>query len=321
MGILVTGGAGFIGSHLIERLLAAGRACLCVDSFDGFYAEAVKRRNLAGCMSHPDFVLLEADIRDPDAYRRIEREMAVDLIVHLAARAGVRPSLQDPLLYEEVNVGGTLRLLEFARRKGIERFLFASSSSVYGNNRKIPFHEDDRVDGPISPYAATKRAGELLAHTYAHLYGIGCTCLRFFTVYGPRQRPEMAIHQFTRKIDRGEAITLFGDGSTERDYTYVTDILQGVERAMEGIDGFQLFNLGESRTVPLKELIRLIEKALGKTARVETMPEQPGDVRRTCADIGKARAELDYNPTVPVDAGIPLFVEWYESVKDGPPEP
>ena len=312
----MTGGAGFIGSHLLERLLSEGHDCLCVDNFDDFYPEAIKRTNLRGCLANPRFRLIESDIRDPDTYGKIEQTMEISTIVHLAAKAGVRPSLEQPVLYEQVNVHGTMLLLDFARRKRIDRFVFASSSSVYGNNEKIPFHEEDRVDRPISPYAATKKAGELLAHTYVHLYGMACTCLRFFTVYGPRQRPEMAIHKFSRKIDAGEPVPVFGDGSSERDYTYISDILQGVMAAMDRFDGFQTINLGDSRTVSLKDLIRSIEKALGKKARVEWMPEQPGDVRRTCADIQRARDRLGYVPKVPIEEGIARFVQWVRAVQE-----
>lgn len=315
MGILVTGGAGFIGSHLLERFLEEGQDCLCVDNFDEFYPEAIKRANLQGCLSNPRFRLLESDIRAPGTYRKIDRTMEISTIVHLAARAGVRPSLEQPLLYEEVNVHGTMMLLDFARRKKIGRFVFASSSSVYGNNEKIPFHEEDRVDRPISPYAATKKAGELLAHTYAHLYGLACTCLRFFTVYGPRQRPEMAIHKFTRKIDAGEPVPVFGDGSSERDYTYISDIIDGVVAAVARLDGFQTINLGDSRTVSLMKLIESIEKALGKKAQLAWMPEQPGDVRKTFADIRTARERLGYLPAVPIEEGIGRFVEWYRATK------
>lgn len=311
MGILVTGGAGFIGSHLVERLLELGHACVCLDNFDPFYPEVIKRRNLETCAVHPNFRLVEGDLRDPEAYQRVARTMEISTIVHLAARAGVRPSLEQPLLYSEVNLIGTMRLLEFARQKGIRRFVFASSSSVYGNNEKVPFHEDDRVDWPISPYAATKKAGELLCHTHAHLYGMDVTCLRFFTVYGPRQRPEMAIHKFTRRIDRGEPIPLYGDGLSERDYTYISDIIQGVVGAIENVSGYEIVNLGESRTVRLRELIERIETALGKKARIERLPDQPGDVRRTYADVGRARQRYGYNPQVPIEEGIPRFVEWY----------
>ncbi|MEW6439701.1 MAG: GDP-mannose 4,6-dehydratase [bacterium] len=311
MGILVTGGAGFIGSHLLERLLAEGHACVCLDNFDPFYAEPIKQRNLEACRSYKSFRLVRADLRDAEAYRTVERTMEISTIVHLAARAGVRPSLEQPLLYGDVNLNGTLRLLEFAREKGVRRFIFASSSSVYGNNEKVPFHEDDRVDWPISPYAATKKAGELLCHTYAHLYGIACTCLRFFTVYGPRQRPEMAIHKFTRSIDRGESIPLYGDGSSQRDYTFISDILQGVLGAIERVQGYEVVNLGESRTVALRELIERIEQAIGKKALIRRLPEQPGDVRKTCADIGRARERYGYDPRVPIEEGIPRFVDWY----------
>jgi len=311
MGILVTGGAGFIGSHLVERLLELGHPCVCLDNFDPFYPEQIKRRNLAACAGHPNFRLVEGDLRDPEAYQRVARTMEISAIVHLAARAGVRPSLEQPLLYSEVNLIGTMRLLEFAREKGIRKFVFASSSSVYGNNEKVPFHEDDRVDWPISPYAATKKAGELLCHTHAHLYGMDITCLRFFTVYGPRQRPEMAIHKFTRRIDRGEPIPLYGDGLSERDYTYISDIIQGVVGAIENVSGYEIVNLGESRTVRLRELIERIEAALGKKAHIERLPEQPGDVRRTYADVSRARQRYGYNPQVSIEEGIPRFVEWY----------
>ncbi len=317
MGTLVTGGAGFIGSHLVERLLEEGRPCVCVDNFDDFYDVSIKRRNIAKALESRDFVLVEGDITEAETYRKIEAVMEINEIVHLAARAGVRPSLEQPLLYEHVNLHGTMMLLEFARRKEIDRFLFASSSSVYGNNEKVPFHEDDRVDHPISPYAATKKAGELLVHTYAHLYGIACTCLRFFTVYGPRQRPEMAIHKFTRLIDEGKPIPMFGDGTSERDYTYISDIIQGVTAALDRLEGYQIINLGESQTISLRDLIALIERALGKKARIERLPNQPGDVRRTFADIGRARERLGYAPAVPVEEGIPLFVEWYRSMRRG----
>jgi len=316
MGILVTGGAGFIGSHLIGALLAQGRACACLDNFDTFYAPRIKGRNIEEFLSHPDFRLVEGDIRDQESLTRAAGAMDISFIVHLAARAGVRPSLMEPLLYQDVNITGTMNVLEFARRREIKHLVFASSSSVYGDNEKVPFHEDDRVDHPISPYAATKKAGELLCHTYAHLYGIDITCLRFFTVYGPRQRPEMAIHAFTRKIDEGAPLQIFGDGTSQRDYTYISDIIDGVVRAMDRLSGYQIFNLGESKTVSLVEVINLIEDALGKKARLENLPPQPGDVLRTYADITRARQCLDYRPKVTIQKGIPRFVKWFRSMKE-----
>jgi UDP-glucuronate 4-epimerase len=317
VGILVTGGAGFIGSHLIERLLKDGRACVCLDSFDTFYSPEIKRKNIEGFRAHPDFRLVEGDIRDPHSLTQATKAMEISSIVHLAARAGVRPSLEQPLLYQDVNINGTMNLLECARQTGIKKLVFASSSSVYGNNEKVPFNEDDRVDHPISPYAATKKAGELLCHTYYHLYGIAVTCLRFFTVYGPRQRPEMAIHAFTRKIEEGRPIQIFGDGTSQRDYTYISDIIDGVIQAVNRINGYQIFNLGESKTVSLMQLIAHIEDALGKRAHVERLPEQPGDVLRTYADVSRARQYLEYDPKVTIQQGIPRFVQWFRMIRKG----
>ena len=310
--ILVTGAAGFIGSHLCERLVSTGRDVVGLDNFDEFYDPAVKRRNVRRLLDSGSFELVEGDIRDPDA---LDRLPDVSMIVHLAARAGVRPSIEQPMLYQDVNVMGTQRLLEMCRRRGITQFVFGSSSSVYGNNEKIPFAESDPVDHPISPYAATKRAGELLCHTYRHLFDIGTVCLRFFTVYGPRQRPDLAIHKFTRLMSEDRAIQQFGDGSTKRDYTHIGDILQGVEAAMDWLvsnpGAFEIVNLGESDTVELSRLIDLISSALGVTPRIERLPGQPGDVERTFADISKARSLFGYDPRTPIDRGIPEFVDWY----------
>ncbi len=311
--VLVTGGAGFIGSHLAERLLARGDRVVLLDCFDSFYDPAVKRRNAAAVLrGAPEgrCVLVEADIRDARALDDLLARHPVDAVVHLAARAGVRPSIADPLLYEDVNVKGTCVLLEACRRNGVRRFLFGSSSSVYGDSTPSPFSEEARVDRPVSPYAATKVAGELLCYTYHHLHGLDVTCLRFFTVYGPRQRPEMAIHKFARCILSGEPLTRFGDGRSERDYTYVDDILDGVTRALDRVGGYAVYNLGESRRVALSDLIRLLEEAIGRRARVEPMSDQPGDVRVTCADIGRARAELGYDPRVAIEEGIGRFVAW-----------
>jgi len=316
--ILVTGAAGFIGSHLVERLVGAGRGVVGLDNFDEFYDPSVKRRNLAALEDEPRFELVEGDIRDPALLEALPDD--IDSIVHLAARAGVRPSIAEPMLYQDVNVTGTQRLLELARRREIRRFVFGSSSSVYGNNEKVPFSEDDPVDRPISPYAATKRAGELLCHTYRHLFGIGCVCLRFFTVYGPRQRPDLAIHKFTRLMSAGEPIPRFGDGSTKRDYTHIDDILQGVEAAIAWLEAnpgaFEIVNLGESETVELSRLIVLIADALGVEPRVVELPPQPGDVERTFADITRARELFGYAPATPIERGIPGFVAWYRSVSE-----
>lgn len=309
---LVTGAAGFIGSHLSERLLSGDWRVVGLDSFDTFYDPAVKRRNLAKCGANPNFSLVEGDIRDVAAVNRA-LSGGVDVVVHLAARAGVRPSIEDPLLYQDVNVNGTCVMLEAARRHNVARFIFASSSSVYGNNENVPFSEKDNVDNPISPYAASKKAGELLCHTFHHLYGMNITCLRFFTVYGARQRPDLAIHKFTRLIDGGRPIQMFGDGSMMRDHTYIDDILSGVLAAIERCNGFKIYNLGESEPVSLRDLIAAIENAVGKKAIVERLPVQPGDVDRTFADIALARAELGYQPRTSIHAGLAKFVEWYRT--------
>lgn len=311
MKILVTGGAGFIGSHLVEKLLARGDEVVCLDDFNDAYDPAIKRKNIAPSVSRRSFFLIEGDIRDQGLLKKIGARHPFDLIVHLAARAGVRESLRDPLLYEQVNCGGTLNLLEFARENGVTRFIFASSSSVYGANSKIPFSEDDRVDQPISPYSATKRACELLCYMYHRLYGMNITCLRFFTVYGPRQRPEMAIHRFARMISRGDPIEVFGDGTSRRDYTYIDDIIAGVTKAMETPFPFEIFNLGESRTIELKKLIKLIEHALGRAAVIQRMPPQAGDVPATYADITRAKEMLGYRPRVAIEEGIERFVSWF----------
>jgi UDP-glucuronate 4-epimerase len=316
--VMVTGAAGFIGSHLCERLLSRGHDIVGVDNFDDFYDPEVKRRNISTLMDQRAFGVVEADIRDATALESIAGDF--EMIVHLAARAGVRPSIEQPVLYQDVNVAGTLQLLEFARRRGVRNFVFGSSSSVYGNNRKVPFSEDDPVDHPISPYAATKRAGELMCHTYAHLFGIGCICLRFFTVYGPRQRPDLAIHRFTRLLSAGERIQQFGDGTTRRDYTHIGDILQGIEGAMDFLKSnagaFEILNLGESQTVELSRLIGLISDALGVEPEIDRLPNQPGDVDQTYADISRARRLLGYDPATPIETGIPQFVEWYRASQE-----
>ncbi len=310
--ILVTGAAGFIGSHLCERLLEQGRDVIGFDNFDSFYDPAVKRQNLAGCATQSGFSLIEGDIRDAGAVAPAVAG-GVDAIVHLAARAGVRPSIENPLLYQEVNVGGTAVMLEAARKHNIPRFIFASSSSVYGNNAKVPFAESDPVDHPISPYAATKKAGELMCHTYHHLFGVNMTCLRFFTVYGARQRPDLAIHKFTRLIESEKPIPVFGDGTMKRDHTYVDDIIAGVVSAIDRCSGYHVYNLGESRPVSLSDLIAAIERALGRKAIIDRQPLQPGDVEKTYADVTLAMRELDYKPATDLSVGLARFVEWFRA--------
>jgi UDP-glucuronate 4-epimerase len=293
-------------------LLSRGDDVVAIDSFDDFYDSAVKRRNISGVLSRPRFRLVEGDIRDFNAVDEA-LQCRPDAIVHLAARAGVRPSMAQPMLYQDVNVRGTLTLLEAVRTLRGVRFVFASSSSVYGNAAKVPFSEDDRVDEPISPYAATKRSGELLCYTYHHLFGMPVTCLRFFTVYGPRQRPDLAIHQFVRLIEDGGPLTVFGDGSMSRDFTYVDDIIDGVVRAVDRCAGFRIYNLGESQPVSVQELVRLIEEATGKRATVNYAPPQPGDVDRTYADVTRACRELDYRPSTDICTGLRRFVDWFRS--------
>ena len=311
--ILVTGGAGFIGSHLVDSLLAENVwRVTVVDDFNDFYSPTMKRDNVSAHIRNPSYRLVEADIRDREALKRVFNNMAFSTIVHLAARAGVRPSLTKPQLYAETNITGTLNLLELAREHNVRQFVFGSSSSVYGINAKVPFSEDDPIRQPISPYAATKAAGELLCHTYAHLYGIRCIALRFFTVYGARQRPDLAIHKFARLIDEGKPIPVFGDGTTRRDYTYIDDIIAGVRASVDyTLSDYETINLGESRTVELRELIELLEKTLGKSARIERQSAQPGDVPQTFADITKARRLLGYNPQTQIEEGIGRFIEWF----------
>lgn len=312
---MITGGAGFIGSHLATLLLAEGDwEVTIVDDLNDFYDPAVKRANLQAVRRTGEFNFIEADIRNSEALAAVFDENAFDCIVHLAARAGVRPSLSQPKLYAETNINGTLNLLELARAYEVPQFVFGSSSSVYGINSKVPFSEDDRINQPISPYAATKAAGELLCHTFSHLYGFRTVCLRFFTVYGARQRPDLAIHKFTKLISDGRPIQVFGDGSTRRDYTYIDDILQGVRASMD-YEGstHEVFNLGESETTELSRLIELIEESLGKKAVIDRREMQPGDVPITFADISKARRLLNYNPHTKIEQGIPKFVEWFQT--------
>ncbi|MBI3447984.1 MAG: GDP-mannose 4,6-dehydratase [Acidobacteria bacterium] len=315
--VLVTGGAGFIGSHLCERLLARGDRVVALDNFDPFYDEAIKRDNVAAALAHPRYRLITGDIRSAATVDEVLGAERFDVVVHLAARAGVRPSIAEPALYSDVNLTGTSVLLEACRRHGPRRFVFGSSSSVYGDANKVPFAESDPVTHPVSPYAATKAAGELLCYAHHHVHALDVTCLRFFTVYGPRQRPEMAIHKFAREILEGRPLPRYGDGSTERDYTYVDDIIEGVVRAMDRVSGFHIYNLGESRRVPLSSLIAILEREIGTPAKIQAMPNQPGDVRMTWADVSRAREELGYDPKVPIEEGIRRFVAWLKDRRPG----
>jgi len=310
----VTGGAGFIGSHLVDRLLADGAEVIVVDNFDPFYSRAIKEANLAGALRHPRCRLVELDIRDGPGVAALVDRVRPDVIVHLAARAGVRPSIADPALYAEVNVLGTVRWLEAAcRLEPRPRFVYASSSSVYGDRPDAPFRETDPVDLPISPYAATKKACELLAFTFHHLHGLPVTGLRFFTAYGPRNRPDLAIAQFTGLIDRGEPVPVFGDGTTRRDYTFIADLVDGIIRAIERCTGHHLYNLGNSDPVELRRLVAAIGQALGKTPVLRHLPEQPGDVRQTYADITRAAAELGYAPKTAIAEGLAQYIAWYRA--------
>jgi UDP-glucuronate 4-epimerase len=310
--VLVTGGAGFIGSHVVEKLLAGGDEVVVLDNFNDFYDTAIKRANAARLrVPGRDAAVVEGDIRDAKLVAGLFAEHRFDSVVHLAAMAGVRPSLRDPLLYSDVNIRGTQILLQELEKRPMTRFLFASSSSVYGDRDQAPFREEDDIHRPVSPYAATKRAGELLAYTHHHLYGIPTTCLRFFTVYGPRQRPEMAIHKFVDAVHHGRPIPFYGDGSTRRDYTYVDDIVDGVLRALDRCEGYEIYNLGESATTSLAELVRLIGEVTEKEPILDRQPMQPGDVLLTYADITKARARLGYDPKTSVKDGLERFVRWY----------
>src|SRR5258708_40106488 len=310
MRILVTGGAGFIGSHLVERLLATGQQVAILDDFNDFYDPQIKQANIAGFTK--DVVVHRVDLRDDASVRNLFHREKFEVIVHLAARAGVRPSIQHPQLYYDTNVTGTLHLLEAARVTGVKRFIFASSSSVYGASKIVPFSEDQHLTQTLSPYAATKIAGEFLCSTYSHLYQLRVVALRYFTVYGPRQRPDLAIHQFTRRIHAGQPIEQFVDGTTRRDCTYIDDIIQGTLAGLK-YEGplFDIFNLGESETIRLKDLISAIESALGKKAKIKQLPEQAGDMPLTCADISKAKKLLGYDPKTKFREGLPRFIEWF----------
>lgn len=316
--VFITGVAGFIGTHVARSLLERGDRVAGLDNFDPFYDRAIKKRNLEGLGRFPKFSFLEGDIRDVAALARWGKGERPDALIHLAAKAGVRPSVLDPAGYADVNVTGTVRVLDWARDRAVLRVLFASSSSVYGGNTKVPFAEDDVVDRPVSPYAATKKAGELLCHTYCHLYGMNIAALRFFTVYGPGQRPEMAIHAFTRRLFEGKEIGIFGDGSSRRDYTFIDDAVQGVRGALDAPPGYRVYNIGESRTTSLSDLLSLLERTAGLRAVRRHLPPEPGDVAMTFADISRARAEIGYDPRTPLETGVEIFVKWYRDRHTNP---
>ncbi len=309
--VLVTGGAGFIGSHVCERLLHDGHQVVCVDDFNDYYDPAAKERNVSAFVGNKAFSLHRSDIRDRNAMEKILQAHQCTRIIHLAARAGVRPSLDNPALYADVNINGTLNLLELAKAYKVKGVVFASSSSVYGLNKKVPFSEDDDVTSQISPYGVSKRADELYCHAYHELYGIPITCLRFFTVYGPRGRPDMAPYKFTKLIDEGKRIEMFGDGASWRDYTYVADIVEGIIAAMKKNCPFEIINLGNSNPIALKEFITLIEEKLGKKAAIKRLPPQPGDLPETYADVRKAERLLNFRPKVGVKEGMGRFIDWY----------
>ncbi|MCD4823293.1 MAG: SDR family NAD(P)-dependent oxidoreductase [Phycisphaerae bacterium] len=317
MRIIITGAAGFIGSHLCQRLLARGDEIIAIDNFDPFYDHRIKQQNLEDFIHHKQVRFFQKDICDTDAMEHLwlDECQELDAVVHLAAKAGVRPSIEDPVGYERANIMGTMNLLDLAVTAEVRpRFIFASSSSVYGNNPKVPFSETDNVDHPISPYAATKKAGELICHSYHHLYDLPVTALRFFTVYGPRQRPDLAIRKFTELIMRDEPIPVFGDGTTSRDYTYIDDIIDGVTAAIDRCEGYEIINLGGKHPISLTDMIATLEKAIGKTAIIDRQPMQAGDVERTFANVEKASRLLGYEPKMPFEQGIKQFVDWWKTV-------
>ncbi len=311
MAFLITGGAGFIGSHLVDKLVGQGREVIVLDSFNDYYDSGLKRKNVEPYRQCRNFKLVEGNILDDVLLNELFSKNKIEKVVHLAACVGVRASIKEPLLYEKVNVGGTIRLLQLSVENNVEQFIFGSSSSVYGIGAQVPFREDGLSGVPASPYASSKHSAEHFCHTYSHLYRAGMVVLRFFTVYGPRQRPEMAIHKFTRMIDMGDEIPVFGDGSSKRDYTYVSDIVEGIISVIEKSFDYKLFNLGDSRTVELIELIRMIEKNLGKKAKIKKLPDQPGDVPITYADITRAGELLGYRPEVSIEEGIKKFIDWF----------
>jgi UDP-glucuronate 4-epimerase len=313
--VLVTGGAGFIGSHLCEAFLKQDTCVICLDNFYPFYAPEIKHRNISDCLKHEKFVLIRGDIREPGLWENKVMAYRPRMVIHLAAMAGVRPSLLDPALYVDVNINGTIRMLEFCARNRIDRFVFASSSSVYGRNTRIPFSENDTADRPISPYAATKRAGELLCHVWHDVHGISFACLRLFTVFGPRQRPDLAICKFTELIRAGREIPLLGDGSSSRDYTYIADTVEGILRTVDYLSsqaGFEVFNLGNDRSVSLREMVNALERAVGIPARISELPLQDGDMPHTRADISKAMNILGYSPRTSFEEGLRLYLKWLD---------
>ncbi|RRB00975.1 SDR family NAD(P)-dependent oxidoreductase [Larkinella rosea] len=316
MNILLTGGAGFIGSNLAKQLLEEGHRVICLDNLDGYYDPDIKWRNVQQSLNELNYHFHEGDIRDAELIDMLFRLYSIDAVVHLAARAGVRPSVQDPALYYDVNVTGTLTVLQAMQRWNVKKMVFASSSSVYGDSPNVPFAETDTADRPLSPYAASKRAAELLCHTFHHLYGFDIFCLRFFTVYGPQQRPEMAISQFTDSILKGRPINVFGDGSTARDYTYVEDIVSGIIQSLDNLKGYEVLNIGGSDPISLANLIKLIEQSIGEQARINRLPMQAGDVQQTYADITKASQLIGYQPAIQIEEGVRRFVEWYRSQLD-----
>lgn len=317
--VLVTGAAGFIGSTLVDRLLEQGKEVIGLDNFDPYYCLEQKRQNLSDALQHPNFKMYEGDILNGPLLKEIFNLHSFDVVVHLAAKAGVRPSIEDPASYFKVNVDGTLNLLNQLRLSPQTRLVMASSSSVYGNNLNAPFAETAETSQPVSPYAASKKAGEVLAHSYAELYDIPMSLLRFFTVYGPRQRPEMAIAKFFKLIQDGQSVPMFGDGSTARDYTFVGDIVDGILQSMTFTKGFEIYNLGNSSPVSLRQMIQTIGQTVGKPAFIQELPEQPGDVTLTCADIQKARAQLDYHPQTSLAQGLALYAEWLSKEDAQPP--
>jgi UDP-glucuronate 4-epimerase len=315
MNILVTGAAGFIGSHVCEHFIRQGHHVNGIDNFDGFYPAAFKKLNLGELSKNSQFKFNNLDIRDTRSLDSIFSSQKIDVVIHLAAKAGVRPSIENISEYYDVNVNGTISLLECMRSNNVNKLLFASSSSIYGNNKKVPFSESDMVDNPISPYASTKKSGELLCHVYCHLYKFNITCLRFFTVYGPRQRPDLAIHKFCRLIDESRPLPYYGDGSTSRDYTFIDDIVNGISCAFNHLEGYKIYNLGESNVIDLKTLVKTLENTIGKKAILNQLPLQDGDVNITFADISKAKKELGYRPKYNFKTGIKEFVDWYNNNK------
>lgn len=314
MNILVTGAAGFIGSHVCDYFIKKDNYVIGLDNFDNFYSRKIKEFNLTDVNQSDNFKFYEADIRDGNTLNTIFDTNKIDFVIHLAAKAGVRPSIESISEYYDVNVNGTVSLLESMRKNGVKKMLFGSSSSVYGNNIKLPFSETDPVDNPISPYASTKKSGELLCHVYSHLYNFDITCLRFFTVYGPRQRPDLAIHKFTRLIQEGKSIPFYGDGSSSRDYTFIDDIVNGIKCASDYLNGYKVYNLGESKVITLRHLLSVIEQTLSIKAFLKQLPMQQGDVTRTYADISKARTEIGYNPEFDFETGVKKFIDWYKNI-------